>query len=202
LRVDGPHHSSFPNANFRIEPVAAALRLPGIDANTTDLPNKMRSRRTIMRSNTFLALAALLAATLAPQARAEQPKQIVFVCLHGSVRSQMAAAYFNDIAKKRGLPFVAISRGIETDASIPPRIRDGLAADGLKPLDDVPQGLTAQDADSSVKVLAFDNVPAERKGSAEVTYWSDVPVDRKDYAGTRDAIMRHIDQLVPNLTAK
>jgi len=45
LRVDGPHHSSFPNANFRIEPVAAALRLPGIDANTTDLPNKMRSRR-------------------------------------------------------------------------------------------------------------------------------------------------------------
>jgi hypothetical protein len=29
-----------------------------------------------------------------------------------------------------------------------------------------------------------------------------VPVDRKDYAATRDAIMRHIDQLVPNLTAK
>ncbi len=80
-----------------------------------------------MRSNTFLVLAALLAATFAPQARAEQPKQIVFVCLHGSVKSQMAAAYFNDIAKKRGLPYVAISRGIEPDSSIPPRIRDGLA---------------------------------------------------------------------------
>jgi protein-tyrosine-phosphatase len=190
-----------PKRQFPIEPVAAALCLPGIDANTTDLPNKTQSRRTIMRIQPFLALAALLAATLAPQARAEQPKQIVFVCLHGSVKSQMAAAYFNDIAKKRGLPFVAISRGIETDASIPPRIRDGLAADGLKPLDDVPQGLTAQEADSSVKVLAFDTVPADRKGSAEVTYWSDVPLDRKDYAATRDAIIRHIDQLVPSLTA-
>ena len=155
-----------------------------------------------MRTQPFLALAALLAATFAPQARAEQPKQIVFVCLHGSVKSQMAAAYFNDIAKKRGLPYVAISRGIETDKSIPPRIRDGLAADGLQPLDDVPQGLTAQESDSSVKVLAFDTVPADRKGSADVTYWSDVPLDRKDYAGTRDAIIRHIDQLVPTLTAK
>ena len=155
-----------------------------------------------MRSYTFLVLAALLAATFAPQARAEQPKQIVFVCLHGSVKSQMAAAYFNDIAKKRGLPYVAISRGIETDSSIPPRIRDGLAVDGLKPLDDVPLGLTAQEANSSVKVLAFDTVPADRKGSAEVTYWSDVPLDRKDYAGTRDAIIRHIDEMIPSLATK
>ena len=155
-----------------------------------------------MRSNTFLALAALLAATLAPQARAEQPKQIVFVCLHGSVKSQMAAAYFNDIAKKRGLPYVAISRGIETDNAIPQRIRDGLAADGLKPLDDVPQGLTPHEADGAVKVLAFDNIPADRKGTAEVSYWSDVPLDRKDYIGTRDAIIRHIDQLIPTLTSK
>ena len=155
-----------------------------------------------MRSYTFFALTALLAATLAPQAHADQPKQIAFVCLHGSVKSQMAAAYFNEIARKRGLPYVAISRGIETDKSIPPRIRDGLAADGLKPLDDVPQGLTAQESDSSVKVLAFDTVPADRRGSAEVTYWSDVPLDRKDYAGTRDAIIRHIDELIPELTKK
>jgi protein-tyrosine-phosphatase len=174
----------------------------GTDATTSDLSNKTQSRRTIMRSNTFLVLAALLAATLAPQARAEQPKQIVFVCLHGSVKSQMAAVYFNDIAKKRGLPYVAISRGIEPDSSIPPRIRDGLAVDGLKPLDDVPLAMTAQDANSSVRVMAFDTVPADRKGAADVTYWSDVPLDRKDYAGTRDAIIRHIDQLVPTLTAK
>lgn len=161
----------------------------------------MKIRTSAARAG-FIALAALMATTFAPQVRAEQTKQIVFVCLHGSVKSQMAAAYFNDIAKKRGLPFVAISRGIETDSSIPPRIRDGLAVDGLKPLDDVPQGLTSQEADSAVKVLAFDNVPADRKGAAEVSYWSDVPLDRKDYAGTRDAIIRHIDELIPTLTSK
>jgi len=29
-----------------------------------------------------------------------------------------------------------------------------------------------------------------------------VPLDRKDYAATRDAIIRHIDQLIPTLTSK
>ena len=155
-----------------------------------------------MRTNTFLVLTALLVASFAPQARAEQPSKIVFVCLHGSVKSQMAAAYFNEIAKERGLPFVAISRGIELDSSIPTRIRDGLALDGLKPLDDVPQGLTAQEAGSAVKVMAFDNVPDERKGAANVSYWSDVPAATKDYAAARAAIIRHIDQLLPSLIAK
>ena len=73
-------------------------------------------------------------------------KTIVFVCLHGSVKSQMAAAHFNRIARERGLPYTAISRGIEVDASIPTRIRDGLRLDGLAPLDDVPQPLMAADA--------------------------------------------------------
>jgi hypothetical protein len=35
-----------------------------------------------------------------------------------------------------------------------------------------------------------------------VTYWSDVPLDRKDYAGTRDAIVRHLDTLMPTLVKK
>jgi hypothetical protein len=63
---------------------------------------------------------------------------VVFVCLHGSAKSQMAAAHFNRIASERGLPFTAVSRGIEVDTLIPTRIRDGLNLDGLAPTDDVP----------------------------------------------------------------
>jgi Protein-tyrosine-phosphatase len=122
---------------------------------------------------------------------------IVFVCLHGSVRSQMAAAYFNRIAKERGLPFTAISRGIQVDSSIPMRIRDGLAQDGLAPTDDIPHGLTADEASGASKVFAFDAVPDDRKGAADITYWSDVPT--KDYQATREAIVRHIDGLLPTL---
>src|SRR6516225_8606973 len=95
-------------------------------------------------------------ATPAQADEATESKTILFVCLHGSVKSQMAAAHFNRIAKERGLPYTAISRGIEVDASIPTRIRDGLSLDGLAPLDDVPQPLTAADAVAAAKVFAFD----------------------------------------------
>src|SRR5262252_1586725 len=100
-------------------------------------------------------------------------KTIVFVCLHGSVKSQMAAAHFNRIARERGLPYTAVSRGINVDTSIPRRIRDGLTLDGLAPADDVPQSLTATEAEHAGKVVAFDVVPDAKKGLAEVDYWSD-----------------------------
>src|SRR5882757_2225856 len=150
---------------------------------------------------------ALLAAAFAPPASAGDPQvgtgktTIVFVCLHGSVKSQMAAAHFNRIASERGLPFTAISRGIEVDTSIPTRIRDGLNLDGLAPTDDIPIGLTADEAGRATKVVAFDTVPEERRGTSEVTYWSDVPPATKDYAAARDAIVRHIDTLVPTLVS-
>jgi hypothetical protein len=75
---------------------------------------------------------------------------IVFVCLHGLVKSQMSAAHFNRIANELGL------------------------------------------------VFAFDR----NRGMAEVNYWTDVPPASKDYAAARDMILRHIDDLVPALSAR
>jgi hypothetical protein len=62
-----------------------------------------------------------------------KPATVVFVCLHGSVKSQVAAAHFNRIAKARDLPVIAVSRGIAVDKEIPDSIREGLAGDGLVP---------------------------------------------------------------------
>ena len=158
-------------------------------------------------ASNLAAVLTLLAAAFAPPASAGDPQggngktTVVFVCLHGSVKSQMAAAHFNRIARERGLPFTAISRGIEVDTSIPTRIRDGLNLDGLAPTDDIPIGLTADEAGRATKVVAFDTVPEERRGTSEVTYWSDVPPATKDYAAARDVIVRHIDTLVPTLVS-
>jgi protein-tyrosine-phosphatase len=147
----------------------------------------------------LLALALALQVgtpALASETAASDGKTIVFVCLHGSVKSQMAAAHFNRIAKERGLPYTAISRGIEVDGSIPPRIREELKQEGLAPLNDVPQPLTAAEAAGAVKVVAFDTVPDKNRGAAEVNYWSDVPPTSKNYSALRDAIVHHIDDLV------
>jgi arsenate reductase (thioredoxin) len=125
-----------------------------------------------------------------------------FVCLHGSVKSQMAAVHFNRLAKERGLPFVALSRGIEVDAILPAGIRQGLAAEGLAPVDDTPRPLVAEEASGAVKVFAFDYVPSDRRGSANIIYWSDVPPATKDYNAARDAIVRHVEEVVTSLSDK
>jgi protein-tyrosine-phosphatase len=159
----------------------------------------------VIRRFTLLVLGIALQLTTPAQAEeAALPtnKTILFVCLHGSVKSQMAAAHFNRIARERGLPYTAISRGVEVDTSIPTRIRDGLNLDGLAPLDDVPQALTPNEAAGAMKVIAFDAVPDDKRGLAEVSYWSDVPPATKDYSAARDAIVRHIDDLVPTLTER
>jgi protein-tyrosine-phosphatase len=159
---------------------------------------------TRKQSLTWLILGGALqfgAPALAADVNADvSNKTIVFVCLHGSVKSQMAAAHFNRIARERALPYTAVSRGIEVDTSIPGRIRDGLSLDRLAPADDVPRSLTATEAVHAGKVVAFDVVPDDKKGLAAVDYWSDVPPATKDYAAARDIIVSHIDHLVPELT--
>jgi len=163
--------------------------------------------RVLLRKSSLRTLLVLLSIvfaspTLASDAVAEGRKNtIVFVCLHGSVKSQMAAAHFNRVARERGLPFTAVSRGIQVDSSIPTRIRDGLSLDGLEPVNEVPQELTSGQAEAATRVLAFDPVPGDRRGTSEVTYWSDVPLPTTDYAAARDVIIGHIDALVPSLAS-
>jgi Cu/Ag efflux protein CusF len=97
--------------------------------------------------------ASSAAAGVSPTAAAGDD-MMVFVCLHGSVKSEMSAAHFNRIANELGL------------------------------------------------VFAFDIVPDRNRGMAEVNYWTDVPPASKDYAAARDMILRHIDDLVPALSAR
>src|SRR4051812_22847552 len=56
---------------------------------------------------------------------------VVFVCEHGSAKSVIAAAHFNRLAAEKGLPYRAVSRGTNPDASIPASISSALAGDGL-----------------------------------------------------------------------
>jgi arsenate reductase len=126
---------------------------------------------------------------------------VLFVCLHGSAKSQMAAAHFNRMARDRGLPHTAISRAIEPDKDIPSSIRAGLAGEGLEPVSEVPASLTADEASRAMKVFAFNEVPLDRKGTAIVTLWSDVSPATEDYNRARDAIVRHVEAVLSDLAS-
>ena len=155
-------------------------------------------RRLLCKAAVVLAI--LPATTAVPRAdEAADKKTIVFVCLHGVANSQMAAAYFNKAAKERGLPFAAVSRGIDgLYRSVPVRIQDGLALDGLEAAN-VPQVLTAEDAGRASQVLAFDAIPPEQSRRANITYWPGIPIGIDNYEATRDEIIRRIDALIPTL---
>jgi protein-tyrosine-phosphatase len=160
------------------------------------------------RSGRLIALlaAAALAAIAAWPAAAADPgapraSTVVFVCEHGSVKSVIAAAHFNRIARERGLPFVAVSRGIALDKEIPASIRAGLVRDGVVPGEETPRDLSADEAAAAAGVYAFNPVPQERDGGAAVTYWSDVPPATKDYEAARDAIVRHVEAAIAALRA-
>ena len=143
-----------------------------------------------LAGSAVVVLTLLLVAPLRALAQDADSKTIVFVCQHGVVNSQMAAAYFNKIAKERGLPFMAVSRGTDsTYRSVPVRIADGLALDGLSPAN-APRELTADEAGRARRVLAFDTIPPDLRGGAVVTYWSGIPLGINDYVATRDDIVR------------
>ncbi|MGY8631905.1 hypothetical protein RAD15_05335 [Bradyrhizobium sp. 14AA] len=146
----------------------------------------------------IMALAALL--TSLATAPAAEGETVVFVCQHGVVNSQIAAAYFNKAAQERALPFRAVSRGIDLYRSLPVPVQDGLALDGLEPVNK-PQQLAVEDMAAAGGVVAFDVIPADRRGGVNVTYWSGVPLGIDDYETTRDQIVQRIDALIPTLAA-
>ena len=57
---------------------------------------------------------------------ANAKQKVAFVCLHGSAKSLIAAAYFNRLARQHGLDFAATTSGPEPDAEVPSNVIEGL----------------------------------------------------------------------------
>jgi protein-tyrosine-phosphatase len=150
----------------------------------------------------IIVAAAGLGGTIAVHADPTAGETVVFVCLHGSVKSQMAAAQFNRIARERGLTVTAISRGVAADKEIPEGIRAALAGEGLAPVSEIPSNLTADEATHAIKVFAFDDVPADQRGAASITRWSDIPPVMKNYSLAKDAIVRHVQEAIDRLATE
>ena len=59
--------------------------------------------------------------------------------------------------------------------------------------------VSPEEAGRASQVLAFDTIPAEQRGYANVTYWSGVPIGIDDYEATRNEIARRVDALLSEL---
>jgi arsenate reductase len=146
----------------------------------------------------LLVLAVVVA--IQPVASGQTISTVVFVCEHGAAKSVVAAAHLNKLAKERGLPVRAVSRGTAPDAAVPPTIRQGLQGEQLV-LDAAftPTLVTADDVRGAARVITFDvTLPADA-GTAAVTRWDALPAFSDGYAAASAAIAAKVEALVSAL---
>jgi protein-tyrosine-phosphatase len=166
---------------------------------------KSDTRHSFTTFMVVLAVSALCAvASLNASAQSSAENTIVMVCEHGSVKSLMAASIFNRRAKERGLPFHAISRGVNPDATVPGPIAEALGRDGFDVSHFVPTLATAEDLTSARRVVAIGvDLSAIAPVAISTTIrWDDVPAASVDYEAARASIERHIELLLDELARK
>jgi protein-tyrosine-phosphatase len=124
---------------------------------------------------------------------------VVFVCEHGAARSVIAAAYFNQIAAERHLPYHAVARGTSPQDDLSAATVKGLEADGVTFDRTKPKGLSEADARGAVRIVAFCPVPKAFSSLVRVDEHDDVPEISKDYSDARDKIVAYVMQLIDEL---
>jgi arsenate reductase (thioredoxin) len=151
----------------------------------------------------MIALAIVTASRADAQTSATKPTgampAVVFVCEHGAAKSVIATAYFNKLAAERGLPYRATFRGTTPQEALSVRAVEGLKADGVSIPDGKPTAIGAADIEKATHIFAIGcTLPAAAMSSGKSNDWSDVP-DDKGYEAQRDAIVRHVKQLLDDL---
>lgn len=128
-----------------------------------------------------------------------EPSLVLFVCLHASAKSLIAAEYFNRVAGERRLPYRAISAGTDPDKAVPPHVVAGMSGDGYDVSARTPLRLTRELAAHARIAISFEPDLSEyAPPGCIVERWS-VPAVSDDYAIARDAIRARVDALISSL---
>jgi protein-tyrosine-phosphatase len=137
-----------------------------------------------------------------PEMAMGSARTILFLCPHNAAKSVLAAAYFDRLARERGLDYQAASAGTSPDAAPSPAVVAMLRDEGIDVAGHRPRRLTAEDLASAHMVISLGcDVDDLAEGNAPVDRWDDVPPASRDLAASRAAIKRHLDALVNELAA-
>ena len=122
---------------------------------------------------------------------------VVFVCLHGTAKSVIAAAYLNRLSAERGLNIRATAAGMEPEPDVPPHVREGLLRDGLDVRRHRARRVMPEELATAWRVVSFgcDLSDVAPPGLA-VVRWDDVPLVSDGFPPARDAIVKRVRQLL------
>ncbi|MGH8639104.1 MAG: low molecular weight phosphatase family protein [Burkholderiales bacterium] len=161
---------------------------------------------------TVIALALCLGATAGNAASSQEPgarpatakaPTVLFMCPHGAAKSVLASAYFQRLAKERGLNVQVRSAGTDPDPQISPAVARHLKKDGYDVPVAKPRRATADDMASADVVISIGcdlkDLPSPR---GALLKWDDVPSTTDEFARADEKIRERVVALIDELVRK
>jgi protein-tyrosine-phosphatase len=153
-----------------------------------------------LRSNGINVVAIHHQGASSHSAPREAVKQILFLCPHGAAKSVLASAYFQRLAKERGLNVRVDSAGTDPDPEVGKAVAAHLTKTGYALPVDKPRRATASDIEQADVVVSVGcdlaGLPQPR---GELLKWDDVPGPSENFPGADQAIRKHVEELVEQL---
>ena len=122
---------------------------------------------------------------------------LVFVCLHGSAKSLMAAEYARRLAAERRLALEVTSAGLDPDPDVPPQVVAGLGAEGIDVQGYRPRRVQQEELATAWRVVVFGcELPALLPPGVLIDRWDDIPPVSDSFPVARDRILARLDALL------
>lgn len=126
-------------------------------------------------------------------------KQVLFMCPHGAAKSVLASAYFQKLAKERGLNVRVDAAGTDPDPAIGKAVADHLTKNGYALPIEKPRRVTPRDLQEADLVISLgcdlSGLPEPR---GTLLKW-DVPGPGENFTASDQAIRKHVEELVDEL---
>jgi arsenate reductase (thioredoxin) len=153
---------------------------------------------------TILVPVATVTAGLGAQTRDSsgplKPPTVLFMCPHGAAKSVLASAYFERLAKERGLNVRVETAGIDPDPAVSAAVAAHLKRQAYPVSKSNPRKVTSTDLESADVVISIgcdlSGLPEPR---GKLVRWDEVPPPSEDFARADDAIRKRVTELIEEL---
>lgn len=149
-----------------------------------------------------LAAVVLILGAASPQASpVRQGPTVLFMCPHGAAKSLMASAYFQKMAKDRGLNVRVDSAGTEPDAQLSKGVVAHLQKHGYAIPIEKPRAATAADMSGADIVISIGCDLSKLPAPAGALKRWQVPDFSADFNAAEQSIREQVTRLVDELLA-
>jgi protein-tyrosine-phosphatase len=129
-----------------------------------------------------------------------KPPTILFMCPHGAAKSVLASAYFQRLAKERGLNVHVESAGTEPDATVSPAVAAHLKGRGYSISVAKPRKVAPEEFASADVVISIGcDLAALPQPRGRLVRWDEVPALSDGFTAADEAIRTRVIDLVEEL---